>query len=174
MKKFQSQVRETPREYINGESHYFQGKRYLLQLNETAQTNHIEQKGIKYLLMHLKPHTTLAQRDKLMKSWYRQHLRQTLTPLVSKWEEILGVQVNNWGIRQMRTKWGSCNPASASVSFNLELAKKPLHCVEYIVAHELIHLHERHHNERFRAYLDLHLPHWKRYRDELNALPLGC
>lgn len=173
IKSFENQTRETPRQYIDGESHYFMGKRYMLLVAEHPGHNKVGFKGVKYIQMQVKPATTLAQRKKLMNEWYRHHLKEAIAPLIEKWEAILQVNVVDWGVKQMRTQWGTCNPHDARVWFNLELAKKPTHCLEYVVAHELTHLHERHHNQRFRDYLDLHMPHWQHHRDELNALPLG-
>ena len=103
-----------------------------------------------------------------MKDWYRDKLHEILEALVPKWEKILDVDIEHWEVKQMKTLWGSCNSKRKSILFNLELAKKPLHCIEYIVAHELAHLIERKHNERFTAILDANLPHWKGIKEQLN------
>ena len=105
--------------------------------------------------------------------WYREQLKTLIPPLLEKWQPVLGVQVAGWGVKRMKTKWGSCNAASRRLWFNLELVKKPVPCLEYIVVHELLHLLERHHNERFAALLDTHVPQWREYREMLNSLPLA-
>jgi predicted metal-dependent hydrolase len=113
------------------------------------------------------------EREQIVHRWYRDQLKAMLPPLIEKWEKKLGVRVDAWGIKKMKTRWGSCNPAAHRVWFNLELAKKPDRCLEYLVVHELVHLLERHHNDRFKAVLDKHLPHWRSIREELNRAPLG-
>jgi predicted metal-dependent hydrolase len=105
--------------------------------------------------------------------WYRQHLREAVPPLMAKWEAILNVQITGWGIKKMKTKWGACSVAARRIWLNLELAKKPAQCLEYLVVHELIHLIEPHHNERFISLLDQYLPNWRLHRQELNAAPLA-
>ena len=107
-----------------------------------------------------------------MAAWYRERLRDIMEPMIVKWEKLLGVEVSEWRIRSMKTMWGSCNAQALRLWFNTELAKKPLSCIEYVVVHEMTHLLERHHNDRFVALLDRHLPTWRKDRDELNRLPL--
>jgi predicted metal-dependent hydrolase len=109
----------------------------------------------------------------VLREWYRDRLRELISPILAKWEKAIGVRVRACGIRKMKTKWGSCNAQAQRIWLNLELAKKPLHCVEYIVVHELVHLLERQHNQRFIDTMDEHLPKWRQYRDELNASPLA-
>jgi len=105
--------------------------------------------------------------------WYRQRLREQIPPLIAKWEPKIGVQVADWGIKKMKTRWGTCNAEARRIWLNLELAKKPVRCLEYIVVHELAHLISRHHDERFVATLDKHLPQWRAHRAALNAAPLS-
>ena len=109
----------------------------------------------------------------VLQRWYREHLRELIPPLLAKWEPILGVQAADWRIKKMKTKWGACSVEARRIWLNLELAKKPARCLEYIVVHELVHLIERHHNDRFIRLMDKHLPLWRQYRQELNAAPLA-
>ncbi len=170
-KKFRAQERETPRDYIQRESHYLWGKRYLLTISEADHAPTIE---INHNRVHLeiRPGTDHLKRETILSEWYRDQLREAAAPLIAKWEGILGVKVASWRIQRMKTKWGSCNTTYKRVLLNLELAKKPEECLEYIILHELAHLIERRHNERFIAILDHHMPHWRSYRQQLNSLPL--
>lgn len=167
---FKNQERETPREYLTKESHYFHGKRYLLKV--------IEQNAIpKVILKHneielfVRPNTSLEKRKEIIDEWYRSELKNITPKLIEKWEKKIGVQANEIGIRKMRTKWGTCNTEAKRIWLNLELAKKPLECLEYIIVHELVHLLERKHNDVFVSYMNEFLPKWRFYRDELNRLP---
>lgn len=172
---FAQQKRESQRQYVNRESHYFLGRRYLLRIHESGHPYRnlkVEIKNKTYIELYVIPETTTEQKADLMKTWYRKQLRQVLQELVPKWERLLGVQATEVRISTMRTKWGSCSSASGRIRLNPELAKKPLDAIEYVVAHELIHLIERHHNDIFVAHLDTHLPRWKQIREELNALPI--
>jgi predicted metal-dependent hydrolase len=173
VKSFQEQERETPRKYISGESHYFQGKRYLLDVIERKGYNKIEQNGSKKIKMYIRPDTPEDKRAEVMREWYRKQLKAQIPELLQKWEEIIGVKCNDWGVKQMRTKWGACNIEAKRIWLNLELAKKPIICLEYIIVHELVHLLERHHNDRFVAYMDKFMPKWRLYRDQLNSLPVA-
>lgn len=116
---------------------------------------------------------TTKQREAVLLRWYRQQLNALIPPLVTQWEKTLNVQANAWGIKRMNTEWGRCNPISKRLWFNLELAKKPVQCLEYIVVHELLHLLERNHTERFTTLMDLHLPNWRSRKEMLNSSPLG-
>jgi predicted metal-dependent hydrolase len=171
--KFQVQPRQSLREMVSGESHYFMGQRYLLQVVERKGKNQIFQQSNSVLVLYVKPGTSNQKRREILQQWYRSQLRAIIPPLLDKCSQSVGVEVAEWGIRKMRTKWGSCNIEAHRVWLNLELAKKPLHCLEYIIVHELAHLLERNHNDRFKAILDRVMPHWRFYRDELNQLPLG-
>ncbi|WP_207906289.1 M48 family metallopeptidase [Flaviaesturariibacter aridisoli] len=173
VKNFEAQPRETPREYVSGESHYFQGKRYQLRVVETKGVQQVLLKGTKFLEMQVRPNATLEQRGELLKEWYRVQLKKQLPQLIAKWERKIGVRCDSWGIKQMRTKWGTCTVASKRIWLNLELAKKPSICLEYIVCHELIHLLERSHNDRFVALMNQHMPKWRLHREELNKLPVA-
>ncbi len=167
--KFLLQPRQSQREMVNGESHYFLGKRYRLRVHEVDAVPRVAVRGIASLDLFVRPDATSAQREDALLRWYREQLKALVPELLLKWQPILGVEANQWGIKKMKTKWGSCNPNAKRLWFNLELAKKPVMCLEYIVVHELLHLLERRHSERFTALMDGFLPHWRLCRETLNA-----
>jgi predicted metal-dependent hydrolase len=173
IKNFKEQPRESPREYKSGESHYYMGKRYLLNVVEVEGPQLVKVKGVKSLLMNVRPNTSTEARGNMLKEWYRKELKMQLPELIDKWEKVVGVKCNSWGVKQMRTKWGACNIADKRIWLNLELAKKPQRCLEYIIVHELVHLLERNHNDRFVALMTKFMPKWRLYRDELNSLPVA-
>lgn len=170
-RKFASIDRQSARQYVNRESHYFLGKRYLLRVHETDHSYRypkVECKTKTYIDLFVKENYSTEQRAELMKGWYRNKLKDILSELVPKWEAVLNVKANQVKVQTMRTKWGSCNTDNGNVLFNIELAKKPIECIEYVVVHELIHLKERKHNDLFIAYLDKFLPQWKYIKEQLN------
>ncbi|MEN8218915.1 MAG: SprT family zinc-dependent metalloprotease [Pseudomonadota bacterium] len=165
---FIAQNRQTEREFISGESHYFKGIPYLLNLIEHKTSPKIIIRNNKYLELYMKKGSSKQQREKVIKEWYRQTLKNDIPALITKWQTIIGVVVADWGVKFMRTKWGTCNIQAKRLWLNLELAKKPRHCLEYVIVHEMVHLLERHHNKRFKAYMDKFMPQWRLYKDELN------
>lgn len=169
---FQKQKRDNPREYIQEESHYYLGKRYLLEIKEIDQPPTVTLKHSKILLT-IRPNTSAAIRKEIIENWYRQELKSIVPPLIKKWEKKIGVKSNEFGIKKMRTKWGTCNIEAKRIWLNLELARKPKICLEYIIVHELIHLLERKHNDRFVAFMDKVMPKWRHHREELNRLPFS-
>jgi predicted metal-dependent hydrolase len=172
-RKFEEQERVSPREYKQRESHYFQGRRYLLNIIERDSPPEVVLRTKTYIDLYIKPGTPVIKRHELLTVWYRHYLKKQIPPIVEKWEKILNVKVNHWQVKQMKTKWGSCNIEQKRIWVNLELAKKPVHCLEYIIVHEMVHLMERHHNERFQYYMDTFLPNWKQLKVELNKLPMS-
>ncbi len=167
---FRNQERESPREYISKESHYYQGKRYLLKIVEhNARPKVILTHSV--IELYIRPNTSIEKRKEIIDEWYREQLKNTVPKLIEKWEDKIGVKTNEFGIKKMRTKWGTCNTDAKRIWLNLELAKKPVECLEYIVVHELVHLLERSHNEKFIRMMNDFMPKWKFYRDELNTLP---
>ena len=170
-RKFRSQARETPREYIPRESHYAWGTRYLLSIQERDAPPGISLTPTR-LILQVRPGSTPEQRAALLAAWYRDQLRASAQPLIAHWEPRLGVKAGRLFVRHMKTRWGSCNPDTGAIRLNTELARKPRHCLEYIVVHELIHLLEPTHSPRFQELLQQHLPTWRASRDELNALPI--
>lgn len=171
--QFASQPRQSEREMVNGESHYFQGRRYRLRVHERAGPAHLSIRSVASLDLFVRPGATEAQRLAALMRWYRESLREQLEVMIPQWENALGVQASTWGIKKMKTRWGSCNAAAGRIWLNLELAKSPPQCLEYIVVHELLHLLERHHNDHFIGLLDRHLPDWRSRRALLNRAPLG-
>ena len=170
--RFRNQEREAPRDYATRESHYYNGKRYLMKVivadappKVLLKSNTIE--------MYVRPNTTKAKRQIVLEDWYREQLKEKITDLISEWETKMKVSVTEFGVKKMRTKWGSCNREAKRIWINLELAKKPIQCVEYIVVHEMVHLLERKHNERFIAFMNKFLPQWRNYKEELNRLPIS-
>jgi predicted metal-dependent hydrolase len=173
-RNFEAQARQSLRNYVNRESHYFQGKRYLLRVNEIQKgAAKVAIKNKTFMDLYVRPDAAAEQKEQLVNAWYRNSLKVQVTQLIAKWEPILGVSVAAWGIKQMKTKWGTCNIAERRIWLNLELAKKPLTCVEYIIVHEMVHLLERKHNDIFWAHLEKAMPRWKYYQEELNALPVS-
>lgn len=171
--KFAQQERQSAREVVSGESHYYLGRRYLLNVVYCAGVPSVAMRNNTTLDLFVRPGSDTAQRERVLFTWYRRQLKQLIPPLVAKWEAIIGVEVAEWRVKQMKTRWGACNPEARRIWLNLELIKKPASCVEYIVVHEVVHLLERRHNEQFTAYMDKFLPHWRLLRDELNQAPLG-
>ena len=171
--QFAGQDRQSQREMVSGESHYVQGRRYRLSIVEHNGPAEVRFPKNKTIELRVRPGTNAEQRELLLQRWYRQQLRAQIPVLIEKWEPALEVQVAAWGIRRMKTHWGTCNSVARRIWLNLELAKKPIVCLEYILLHEMVHLRERHHNERFQAWMDRLMPHWRLYRDELNRQPLA-
>ena len=172
-RKFEMQDRQMPRVFEQRESHYFEGKRYLLRVIEQNATPRVEIKTKTYIDLFIRPNATVEQRQNCINEWYRKQLKNQIPQIIKKWEPIIEVSVSDWGVKHMKTKWGTCNIEQKRIWINLELAKKPYNCLEYIVVHEMIHLIERHHNDNFLAHLDKYLPKWKLYKDELNRLPVS-
>lgn len=172
-KKFADQPRQSQREMVNGESHYFMGRRYRLRVHEQEGPPRIAIRGTASLDLFVRPGSSAEQRHKVLQRWYRQQLKALIPPLLEKWQASLGVKVNSWGVKAMKTKWGSCNPKARRIWLNLELAKKPYQCLEYILVHELAHLLERHHNDQFMELMDRFMPQWSKYRKALNHAPLA-
>ncbi len=171
--KFNEQERQSEREYVSGESHYFQGSRYLLNVIEHNGPGQVVIRNKKTIDLYARPGSDALQRERILHTWYRAQLRAAIPTFIAKWQEKVGVQVAEWGIKQMKTKWGTCNIESRRIWVNLELAKKSERCLEYIIAHETMHLLERHHNDHFLALMNHHLPAWRSLREELNRAPLA-
>jgi predicted metal-dependent hydrolase len=169
--RFEGQARQTPREYVSGESHYFCGERYLLNVIYRKGTPQVVVRNKKYIDVYVREGSQVAQRERVMTEWYRQELKMEIPALIAKWQKIIGVEIAEYGIKQMKTRWGTCNAAARRIWLNLELAKKPEHCLEYVIVHELVHLLEHHHNDRFVALMSQFLPQWRLHREELNRFP---
>ena len=170
-RKLREQERETPREYLNRESHYLWGRRYLLRVIEGDQTPSVEIQHSR-LLLHVRQKTTEEKKQEVVAQWYRNQMRVAIPSLIDKWTPVIGVTVQGLYVQQMKTKWGSCKPRAGTIRLNTELAKKPKECLEYIVVHEMAHVLEPTHNARFIALMDGFIPNWRLRRDQLNRLPV--
>jgi predicted metal-dependent hydrolase len=170
-RRLREQARETPREYLERESHFAWGRRFLLTVIEKDAPPHVQLSHGK-MNLQVRPGSSEAKRQAVIAAWYREQLRQAIPPLIAKWETLMGVEVVAFAVRQMKTRWGSCTPGLKTIRLNLELAKKPPACLEYVVVHEMAHLLEPTHNRRFVALMDQFMPNWRFHRAELNRLPI--
>jgi predicted metal-dependent hydrolase len=171
--KFENQERQTKREFVSGESHYFMGNRYLLNVVSIDSPPKVEIKRKRQMDMYVRPGTSTEKREKIMDNFYRSELRKQIAILGSKWERITKIPVKEIRIKKMKTKWGTSSQRYQRIWVNLELAKKPLRCLEYIIVHEMTHLIEKNHTSEFRRLLESAMPQWGQYREELNRSPLG-
>ncbi len=172
-RNFEKQERQSPRVFKERESHYYKGQRYLLRITEHDGPAKVELKTKTFIDLRIRPNATVTEQQKSLNEWYRRQLKNEIPALINKWEKIIGVDVEEWGIKQMKTKWGTCNIEAKRIWLNLELGKKPISCLEYIIVHEMIHLLERHHNAHFMMHLDKFMPQWKMHKEELNRLPVS-
>jgi predicted metal-dependent hydrolase len=170
--KFGTQEREPPREYLERESHYVWGRRYLLHVVEADEPPSVELKH-KRMVLRLRPGADEARKHAVVEDWYRAEVKKAAVPLIAKWEPVLGVKVGRLFVQRMKTKWGSCNTETRSIRLNTDLAKKPAECLEYIVVHEMAHLLVRRHDDRFYGSVAKCLPNWKQLRQTLNGSPLS-
>ena len=170
---FEEQGRQSQREMVTGESHYFQGRRYLLDVVEEDGSPSVRLAGHTTMQVRVRPGSDRQARELVLQRWYRRQLREQIPSLLAKWEPEVGVTVAAVCIKKLKTLWGSCNAASRRVWLNLELAKKPASCLEYILVHEMVHLLERCHSDRFREHMDRFMPQWRTHREELNRAPLA-
>ncbi len=171
-RRIAEQERQSQREMVDGESHFFQGKRYRLEVRESSPAGvRIVRSG--FLELSAKPGADRASRERILREWYRQHLKSLLPELVTKWAVRVGVAPSSVRVKRMKTRWGTCNSISGRIWLNLELAKKPPSCLEYVLVHEMVHLLEPKHTDRFRELMDHYMPKWRVFRDELNRAPLA-
>jgi predicted metal-dependent hydrolase len=170
--KLRDQERETPREYLDRESHYVWGRRYLFQAVVSDEPAAVELKH-RELIVRIRPGADETRKQAVVEEWYRAEVRRTAAPLIAKWEPVLDVKVNRLFVQRMKTKWGSCNAGTHSVRLNTDLAKKPVDCLEYVVVHEMAHLVVRQHDERFVHLVGQCLPNWRLLRQTLNESPFS-
>ena len=170
--KFENQKREPLREYVSRESHYYLGQRYLMKVVEHNAASKVVLKH-NSIELYVRKGATIAQKEDVLHGWYRQQLRELIPQYVAKFEKKMNVKVSDIRIRAMKTKWGTCNHEAKRIWLNTELAKKPFESIEYVLVHEMVHLIERNHNEKFIAYMDELLPKWKHLRENLNRSALG-
>jgi predicted metal-dependent hydrolase len=171
--RFLTQERESRRDFVTGETHYFLGIRHRLSVVAGEGVARVVRKGHTRLVLTCLPGLSRTERGEALERWYRRQLRAQAEPLLAKWSERLGVSADFLGIKRMRTKWGSCNPDTRRVWLNLELVKKPRQCLEYLIVHELLHLRVRQHNEAFLKLTTRHYPACRAAREALNRAPLG-
>ena len=171
--EFEQQDRQSKREFVSGESHYFVGRRYRLDVIEHEGRPTVRLLNNTRMALFVRPGADRETREGLLHRWYRRRLRDRLPALLEKWEPKVGVQVAEVRIRKMKTRWGTCNNNASRIWLNLELVKKPASCLEYIMVHEMAHLIESGHNERFRDLMDRLMPQWRVNRDRLNRAPLA-
>jgi len=172
--KFISQERQTVREYVSGEDHYFLGKRYRLTVMQKNETPKVNIKGKNKIILQIRPHSDVKKREEILLLWYRNQLKTVADGLFKKWQRKIGVRPSSWHIRRMKTRWGSCNYKTKRIWLNLELIKKPLAYIEYIIVHELVHLIEEKHNQNFIRLMDKYLPNWRLLKENLNRFILAC
>ena len=171
--KFSKQQRQTKREYVSGESHYFLGNRYRLNIMHTNGKPKVEIKRKTHMEFYIRSETPIEKREEILNNFYRRELKKQIPTLIDKWQKIIGVKVNEVNIKKMKTKWGASNPKDRRIWLNLELAKNPLRCTEYVLVHEMTHLIEKNHTEKFHNLIDSFLPQWQKYKSELNDSTLG-
>ncbi len=169
---FQKQDRhyDPPKEYVSGEIHYLQGEGFSLEVVESDDCKSLKRVEIQEnkIILHAKSEYTQEMRERILREWYRKRLKEILPALIAHWESVIGVKTNDWGVKQMKTRWGTCNTQAKRIWLNLELIKKSPECLEYVVVHELVHLLERSHNHRFVGFMDQFMPHWRVIKKELN------
>ena|SRR3989338_2368348 len=170
--RFLKQDREAPREYVTREGHYYLGKRYLLKVVHRPIPAEVVLRH-DTIELYVRGNASIEQKREVLNEWYRQRLKEIVPKFISKWEKAMKVSVKDFGVKRMKTKWGTCNRNAKRIWINLELAKKPIQCLEYLVVHEMVHLLERGHNERFIALMDKFSPQWRHHREELNRFPVS-
>ena len=164
---FEAQARQTKRQYVTGESYYVWGRRYRLDVQYSNVRNEVSLTGGR-LNLQVRPESTPEQRERVLNDWYREQLKSKLPEVVQKCEQVVGVHAYEWKVKNMRTKWGTCNIDRKRIWINLQLAKKTPECLAYVVTHELVHLLERNHNEQFQKYMDTFFPEWRVVKEKLN------
>jgi predicted metal-dependent hydrolase len=171
--KLKDQARETPRQFVERESHYLWGRRYLLSVVE-KETKPAVTLDHRRITLTVRPGSKLAKREEVMQEWHRSLLHEAVPALIKKWEAKLGVKVSGYFLQRMKTKWGGCNHRAGNIRLNTELVKKPKDLLEYVVVHEMLHMVEPTHSEHFVALLEKYYPTWREARAELNELPLAA
>lgn len=166
-------VRSEPTKYVSGERVSYFGVLYRLDVIERDAAPKVELSSNGTIRLYVRPGSSQSKREQVLIEWYRAQLKDRIPQLVQWWEPEMGVQVAEWGVKRMKTRWGSCNTKARRIWLNLELAKHPIERLEYIIVHEMVHLLERRHNKRFYAYMDRFLPGWRREREALKAAPIG-
>ena len=167
-KYFSKQERQTPRKYVTGETHYIFGKSYRLDVISSNELPKIDIKRKTHIKLYVKPKSTIKQREKIFENYYRSEINKIILKILKKWEKKVGVKIKEVKIKKMKTKWGTCNSKDKRIWLNLELAKKPFHCIDYVLVHELVHMKEKKHSDRFIQLLNSAYPKWQQHKNELN------
>lgn len=167
-RKFEGQERQTKREYVSGESHYLWGKRYRLEVVYNQKPLGVNLKNKDKIVLSVPSDSERNKRERIMLGWYRSELRVALDGRIGCWQKTMGVSLNEWGIKRMKTRWGTCNQKTRRIWLNLELVKKAGHYLDFIIVHEMTHLLEKKHNDRFKVYMDKFLPRWRQLKQELS------
>ena len=166
--KLRDQERETPREYLDRETHHVWGKRYMLEVLQRDAAARVEVND-STLALQVRPGTDVARKQAILDQWYRDQIKEVIPALIEKWETVMDVKVSKFFVQKMKTKWGSCNPSASNIRLNSELAKKPPECLEYVLVHEMVHLLEPTHGRQFIALMDQFMPLWQTHRDALTG-----
>jgi predicted metal-dependent hydrolase len=169
--KIREQEQESPCEYLDRESHFVWGKRYLLKIIEKDAGPLVELQH-DTLVLQCRSDAGVERKQAILEEWYREQIKEAVPLLIAKWEPLMGVKVGRFFVCRMKTRWGSCNPQAKSIRLNTDLARKPPQCLEYIVVHEMAHMLEPSHNSRFKALMDQFMPNWRFHKEELNRLPI--
>lgn len=171
LNKFEKLEREPERLFSDGELHYLWGRAYALRIEETGRRQGVRLDGDSLVLSAREGADSLKRKD-ILYSWYRKQLKEAVPEIISCYEERMNVRVNSFGIKKMKTRWGTCNIAAGRIWINLELAKRAPEYLEYLIVHEMCHLLECSHGKRFKGFMDRYLPDWRRLKTELNNFPL--
>ena len=161
-----------PSMMVTGESHYLFDQCFTLELVERSGRHRVHIQDEHTLVLTVTPGTTPDKRVSVMNEWYRNRLKEQIPGLLAKWQPLIGREVMDWGIKRMKSRWGTCNVRAQRIWLNLELARRPMVCLEYVLVHELVHLLERSHNQRFKSLMDGLLPEWRAHRALLNSMPI--
>jgi predicted metal-dependent hydrolase len=172
-RKLECQARETPRQFVERESHHVWGRRYLMTVDYQDVKPSVVLSNKRVTLI-VRPGCSTEKRAEVMHEWHKSLLHEVVPPLIQRWERKLKVSVSGYFLQRMKTKWGSCNHAAGNIRLNTELAKKPKDLLEYVIVHEMAHLIEPTHSDRFISILEDHYPSWREARAELNELPLAA
>lgn len=167
-----NQEKSPARRFVTGENHHYQGRRYRLNVIYQNGPGRVDLPNTTSIDLYVREGTSSNQREQVLLAWYRERLKEQIPLIIEKWEGTIGVEVAQWGVKRMKTRWGSCNIKARRIWLNLELAKRSVNCLEYITVHEMTHLLERLHNDRFKSLLDQFMPQWRLYREELKHAPL--
>lgn len=169
--KIRNRKRELPPEYVSNEIHFFDGKKYILNVKEYNGRSRIILKE-DTIDMYIKRGTNKEKRRSLLENYYRKHLKEHIPYYIDKWEPVMNVRVNYFNVKRMKTRWGTCNTVKGGIWLSLELAKREKRLLEYVIVHEMVHLLERNHTPRFHRFIDQFLPHWRTLKEELRELPI--